>query len=92
MLPIFARSLEDTSAAVRTAAVSQIGNLCIDLSHEKRQAELEISIEFLAAALEDESDLAKYAAGEYLLRLGRRDMVPERLMRELGLGEEKVGG
>lgn len=92
LLPVYVRSLRDRSKTVRKSAASQIGNLCVMLAYRKREAELQKAMKFLLEALNDDSQEVQYVAGEYLVRLGRKELVPRRLIDEKGLGEENVGG
>ena len=92
MLPVFKRSLKDKNEKVRRSAVSQIGNLCVDLKHCDMQKSYLECLAILVDAVNGNDPARQYTAGEYLFRLGEGEKVPKSTKDQLGLGKENVGG
>lgn len=90
-LPLFARSLWDKAPEVRTCALAQIGNLALAAAKAGNAASLEAAVAWLRRGLDDPDPRARYIAGEFLWRVGRKDLVPHELL-EQGVGTEQVGG
>lgn len=92
MLPVFKRSIKDKNEKVRRSAVSQIGNLCVDLKHGGKQKSYLECLAILLDAVNGDDPAIQYIAGEYLFRMGEGEKVPEATRDRLGLGKENVGG
>ena len=85
-LPVFVRSMWGRNPGVRGTAVAQIGQMASQFYRRKRQRELERAIPYLAKALSDEDKGVRIHAASCLLRIGRRDLVPEELIEKGEVG------
>ncbi len=86
-LPVFVRSMEDVDSKVRGTAVAQIGKMARRFHFYKRQKELEQLIPYLVKALSDKDKGVEIIAGAFLFRIGRRDLVPQELIKKEKFGE-----
>lgn len=86
-LPVFVRSMWDKDARVRVSAVAQISQMASRFYRRKREKELEQLIPYLVKALGDKDYIVQIVAGETLFRIGRRDLVPQELIKKEKFGE-----
>lgn len=81
-LPVFVRSMYDKDPNVRGTAVAQIVDMARRFHRRKQQKELEQVITYLIKALDDENEGVRTFAGGVLYSIGRKELVPEELIRK----------
>ena len=87
-LAVFVRSTYDENVEVRGTATAQIGNMARRFYREKREKEVDLLLPYLLKALGDEEERMRVYAAEILYRTGRKNLVPEELIKKHGIGTE----
>jgi len=86
-LPVFVRSTYDEDVEVRGTATAQIANMARRFYKRKRQQELDQVIPYLVKALGDKEGRTQALVGNTLFTIGRKDLVPEELIKRHKIGE-----
>ena len=86
-LPVFVRSTYDEDVEVRGTATAQIANMARRFHSRKRQKELDQVIPYLVKALSDKEGRTQALVGDTLFWIGRKDLVPEELIKKHKLGK-----
>lgn len=83
VIPVFARSLRDRESTVRAVAAKMLGRSCSRFGQTGDSLAMRESCTQLDPALRDGDENVRLTAALYLTRIGRTNMIPEKVRNEI---------